>query len=120
MASRAGAVSATLVSEELDRIVEELGESRLALLEIVRGLPIAERDRSRWYGDDGWTVKDILNHVAAWEERDARILEQYLDSGAPPRPAEDETAFNAATQQATWLRMSFTVQPDRKSTRLNS
>ena len=93
-------MSAALVSEELDRIVEDLGESRLVLLEVVRGLPIAERDRTRWYGEGEWTVKDILNHVAAWEERDARVLEQYLDTAAPAEPTEDETAFNAATQQA--------------------
>ena len=82
-------------------VVEDLGESRLALLEAVRGLPIAERDRTRWFGEAGWTVKDILNHVAAWEERDARTLEHYLDQGAfPEADPIAETAFNAATQRA--------------------
>ena len=93
-------MSATVVSEELDRIVEDLGESRLALLEVVRGLPIAERDRTRWYGETGWTVKDTLNHIAAWEERDARLLEHYLDHDSPLEASVDTTAFDAATQQA--------------------
>ncbi len=82
-------------------MVEDLGESRLALLEAVRGLPIAERERTRWYSHAGWTVKDILNHLAAWEERDARILEGYLDQGAFPEPdPAADASFDAATQQA--------------------
>jgi uncharacterized damage-inducible protein DinB len=95
-------VGTALVSDELDRIVEDLGESRLALLEVVRGLPIAERDRARWYGEAGWTVKDILNHVAAWEEQDVRALERYLDQGEPPPlgTEAEEDSFNAATRQA--------------------
>jgi len=92
-------VSAVLVSDVLDRIVEDLGESRLGLLEAVRGLPIG--DRTRWYGEGGWTVKDVLNHVAAWEEQNARVLEHYLDRGTLPAlgPTED-AAFDGATQQA--------------------
>jgi hypothetical protein len=49
-----------------------MARSRRATLALLRRLPAAARERP---GADGaWSVKDVLVHVAAWEEEGARRL----------------------------------------------
>ena len=36
--------------------------------------------------DDGWTAKDILAHLSAWEQRLLRWLERWRETGDPGRP----------------------------------
>ncbi|MCH7697522.1 MAG: ClbS/DfsB family four-helix bundle protein [Chloroflexi bacterium] len=36
--------------------------------------------------DDGWTAKDILAHLTAWEQRLLRWLERWRTTGDPGRP----------------------------------
>ncbi len=36
--------------------------------------------------DDGWTPKDILAHLTAWEQRLLRWIEQWRETGDPGRP----------------------------------
>ena len=44
----------------------------------------------------GWTYKDLIAHVAAWEERTARQLTAFGETGAHERlPGGDADAFNA-------------------------
>ena len=44
----------------------------------------------------GWTYKDLVAHVAAWEERTARQLAAFRETGAHERlPGGDADAFNA-------------------------
>ena len=44
----------------------------------------------------GWTYKDLVAHVAAWEERTARQLKAFREAGAHERlPGGDADAFNA-------------------------
>lgn len=44
----------------------------------------------------GWTYKDLVAHVAAWEERTARQLKAFRETGVHERlPDGDADAFNA-------------------------
>ena len=36
--------------------------------------------------DDGWTAKDILAHLTAWEQRLLRWIERWRETGNPGRP----------------------------------
>ena len=36
--------------------------------------------------DDGWTAKDILAHLTAWEQRLLRWIERWRETGDPGRP----------------------------------
>ncbi len=36
--------------------------------------------------DDGWTAKDILAHLTAWEQRLLRWVERWRETGDPGRP----------------------------------
>lgn len=45
----------------------------------------------------GWTYRDLIAHVAAWEDLTARRLQTYRETGERtyPAPARDTDAFNA-------------------------
>ncbi len=46
--------------------------------------------------DDGWSVKDLLAHIAAWEARCASWLEAVARGGTPERPeVQNVDASNA-------------------------
>ncbi len=60
--------------------------------------------------DDGWTAKDILAHLASWEQRLLRWIERWRTTGDPGRPevgvswddfdALNERDFQAAKETA--------------------
>lgn len=80
--------------------MEALGESRSALFDAIEDLPDDVRDDERWYGD--WTVKDVVCHIAAWEEAFSLALEATAADGIFERPArhEEPAAFNERTAHA--------------------
>lgn len=83
--------------------MEVLGESRAALIDAIEDLPDEALVAERWYGD--WTVKDILCHIAAWEEAFALALEATAADGLFERPAshDDAQAFNERTAHAYYF-----------------
>ncbi len=48
---------------------------------------------------NGWSVKDVLAHIAAWEWRCASLLEASHDSTAFLKAQPDEDALNLETYQ---------------------
>jgi DinB family protein len=50
----------------------------------------------------GWTYRDLLAHVAAWEDLTARRLRTYRESGerVSPDEARDADAFNARVAES--------------------
>lgn len=53
----------------------------------------------------GWTYKDLVAHVAAWEERTAARLATFRESGARTYPGVTDTdEFNAAVVERTKTR----------------
>jgi hypothetical protein len=48
----------------------------------------------------GWTYKDLLAHVAAWEEATATRLARFRGNGAPAEPPGEQDAFNAQVVHA--------------------
>ncbi len=56
---------------------------------------LRDEDYGRSVGADDWTVRDVLNHVAAWDEVAATTVRE-LAAGIPPtRYIQDVDAFNA-------------------------
>jgi uncharacterized damage-inducible protein DinB len=80
--------------------VEAMGESRSMLLDSISDLDDDVRDGERWYGE--WTVKDIVCHIAAWEEAFSLALEATASDGIFERPAshDDAGAFNQRAARA--------------------
>jgi hypothetical protein len=60
------------------------------------GLPSLEEKTAT-----GWTYKDLVAHVAAWEDRTASRLATFRESGANPAGVDDTDDFNAAVVERT-------------------
>ena len=82
----------------LDDAVEALGRTRAELLGILGGLDAAALDRKGVVG--AWSVKNVLAHLAAWEDWVVQALPARVASGTTPEDfrarAQDEDRFNAA------------------------
>jgi hypothetical protein len=65
----------------------------------VRGLGRARFDERT---SAGWTYRDLIAHVAAWEDLTARRLRAFRESGdrSYPEDARDTDAFNARVAEA--------------------
>jgi len=59
----------------------------------VHSLPTELLDRR--IGEDGWTRKQMLAHVAVWHDLTAGRLAELVDSGKPGDVDEDEDTINA-------------------------
>ena len=79
------------------QIFEELERTRAALLDALGGMDEDALDRKGLVGD--WSAKNVLAHIAAWEEWVVQALPERLASGTTPADfrerAEHEDRFNA-------------------------
>ena len=61
---------------------------------------VPEERRGQVIGD-GWTVKEILAHIAAWDREVVRGLDELLAGRRPAFVSYREDEFNALTAQAS-------------------
>ncbi|MGE0226970.1 MAG: DinB family protein [Dehalococcoidia bacterium] len=83
----------------LDGIVEENARARAELLEVVDAIPAPLRLEPTI---DGWSVKDVIVNIAAWQDGYAHALELMARGERPKVPDfedDDLDAFNARRQQ---------------------
>lgn len=80
--------------------MEALGASRAELLDAIEDLPDEVRDGERWHGT--WTVKDVVCHIAAWEEAFSLALDATATDGLFERHASHDAPeeFNERTSHA--------------------
>lgn len=88
------------MSEALDAILEANDRARAELLEVVAALP-AERQLEGWFGPAEWSVRDVLAHIARWEEAWSVALGQIARGERPVIPEfepnrDDPDAADAA------------------------
>jgi len=85
--------------DAIDAILEENARARAELLEVVDAIPAQQRlDPSL----DGWSVKDIVVNIAAWQDGYAHALELMARGERPQVPGfedNDIDAFNATRQE---------------------
>lgn len=62
-----------------DEILTRLAESRRALHQAIQGL--SEEEMTRVQVEGVWTIKDVLGHIASWEETCMEPLRCYVDGG---------------------------------------
>jgi len=76
-----------------DEILTRLAESRRALHQAIQGL--SEEEMTRVQVEGVWTIKDVLGHIASWEETCMEPLRCYADGGPFEVEAiEDYTTWN--------------------------
>jgi DinB superfamily len=84
-ATTAGATSRTTI--------ERMDEAWAAFRERLRALPAEHLERH--IGDEGWTRKQMLAHIAAWHDLPVDRLVQFVDTGEPGADPEEEDVVNA-------------------------
>lgn len=76
---------------------EQLEATRAELLSLLASLDEAALDQPGMV--DGWSIKNVLAHLAAWEEWVVQVLPQRMASGTTPdnfrERAANENRFNA-------------------------
>jgi uncharacterized damage-inducible protein DinB len=83
----------------LDELIEENGKARAELLEVVDSIPMQQRVEPSL---DGWSVRDIIVNIAAWQDGWAHALELIAQGERPRVPGfedNDIDAFNAMKQR---------------------
>jgi hypothetical protein len=79
-------------SEEKNRLIDYLNETREDLLVVLKDVP---KDRIV-YADSGWRVKDIIGHLTMWEQHALTALQAYRNGGSFVLDYQDEDQFNQA------------------------
>ncbi len=83
-----------------EQLLERLDTAWVALGESYAGLSEAQMTTPGVAGE--WSVRDILAHVATWEEEALKYLPLIIEGGRPPRYASygGLDAFNARMTEA--------------------
>lgn len=82
----------------LDEILEENARARAELLEVIDAIPAELRLEPSL---DGWSLKDVIVNIAAWQDGWGHALELIAQGERPRVPGfedNDIDAFNAMTQ----------------------
>jgi hypothetical protein len=68
-----------------EKVLELIRSKRATLEEILK--PLSEEQMTQPGAQDDWCVKDILAHIADWEQRMVQWVEESLRGDVPERPA---------------------------------
>jgi uncharacterized damage-inducible protein DinB len=81
-----------------EEALARLAESRQALHQAIEGL--SDEEMTQIQVEGVWTIKDVLGHIASWEETCLEPLRRYADGGpCEVKVIEDYLAWN--DEQAT-------------------
>ena len=75
-----------------ETIVDRIEQSYNQILRLYRSVPVTELMKPAFL--NGWSVKDLLAHLAAWEWRCVGLLSQAHDTNMPLQAAPDVDALN--------------------------
>jgi uncharacterized damage-inducible protein DinB/predicted RNase H-like HicB family nuclease len=92
-----------ILSARRRHLLARLAAERGGLLEQITGLDEGTLAASPVI--DGWTIRDLLAHIAAWDRWAMREMRRMLTGGSPDlTAARDEDAFNAVAVAAARAR----------------
>ncbi len=77
-----------------DEAIATLQEGDARVGELVAGLSDEELERPATIGDGDWSAKDLIGHLATWEELALRTLEEFR-AGVMPWMERPEGPFSA-------------------------
>ena len=80
-----------------EAIVIKVEQSYHQILRLYQSMPVAELLTPAFV--NGWSVKDVLGHIAAWEWRCVGLLNQSHDTNMPLQAAPDVDALNEEIYQ---------------------
>jgi hypothetical protein len=88
------ATDAAQVATVKEALIVFATAARVAERAVFDGIPIDRRDRAT---GAGWSAKDVLAHISAWRDRQARRLQAGVDRNQSPSPARMALRFDDAT-----------------------
>ena len=75
-----------------EAIIDRIESSYSGLVRLYRSVPVTKVEEPGL--PNGWSVKDVLTHIAAWEWRCANLLDESHVSDAPFEAEPDVDAMN--------------------------
>lgn len=69
----------------VDSLIEELVQARQAMRKLLSDLEVARATSQELYPD--WTIKELLSHIAGWDDACIATLEAVRRSASPSTPA---------------------------------
>ncbi len=90
------------MTEQAEVIIEQINSSYNRLLRLYQSVPVARLIEPSL--PNGWSVKDLLGHIATWEWRCASLLEAAQDTDAPltASPAIDALNEESYEERKEW------------------
>ena len=105
------------MTEALEQIIEENAKARADLMAAVDAIPAA-RQLETAFGE--WSVRDVLVHIARWQDGWAHFLELLAKGERPVVPGYegDDDAYNAESvrlaEGQSWERVMGTLRAARQ------
>jgi uncharacterized protein (TIGR03083 family) len=90
------------VNERAKKLLDETAAARNEVLSLATSLTAEQLDRPTT--NEGWSIKDILAHLASTEARQRLIVRTVLDGGTWVAGEEDRDDYNAraVAERRTW------------------
>jgi hypothetical protein len=89
-------------------ILKAIKEQQAQLLAALEGIPeqvIATRPLVEW-----WTIKDLLGHIAMWEQVAIKFIAEYKQDGLPKTLGMDnDAAIDAHNKRETTIRRDWSL-----------
>ena len=89
-------------------ILQTLKEHHAQLLAVLDGIPeeaLCKRPVVEW-----WTIKDLLGHIATWEQVAIQFLAEYKQGDVPkPLGMDSDAAINAYNKRAVTIRRDWSL-----------
>lgn len=93
----------------IEAIIEKIETSYADLVRLYRNMPVSKIIEPGL--SNGWSVKDLVAHLAAWEGRCASLLQESHTSDTPLQAEPDVAALNHETyyehQALSWEEVQF-------------
>src|ERR1044071_7948497 len=90
------------LSKKLSELVDTICGYRQSLLDSISGLSRAQRDYKP--EGDGWSIGDIVHHLALTDEANAKLVSKMLKQaralGLPPDPEPDRSMLDCLSDYA--------------------
>jgi hypothetical protein len=80
------------MSMTAETIIKKIDKNYASFIRLYRSLPVTTLELEAL--PNGWTVKDLLGHIAAWEWHCAESLNQARQSGGLPSVSIDFNELN--------------------------
>jgi hypothetical protein len=92
-----------------NEILNQLEQNRAQLLEVLSGIPeheMVSRPAVEW-----WTLKDLLGHIAMWEQVALQFIAEYRQDGLPKSLGlSDDAALDAYNKRGAALRRDWPLE----------